>query len=58
MAGSAEVSKQTMALALQWLRDEVSTSYVQKKLGAKQVSQAIYKMAVALRAARRKGLLK
>lgn len=47
-----------MALALQWLRDEVSTSYVQKKLGAKQVSQAIYKMAVALRAARRKGLLK
>ena len=58
MPKSKAVPKPFMRLALQWMRDEISTSQVQKHLGVKQSSQAIYRLGIALRAAQREGLVK
>jgi hypothetical protein len=47
-----------MKLALAWMRDEVGTGEVCKKLGTKHANVAIHRMAIAIRAAVREGLLK
>jgi len=58
MANHREVPKSVQLLAIRWMRDQVTTGEVAKSLKVDQVSQAIYKMAMALRAACREGLLK
>lgn len=52
------VSRKVMDLALQWMRDEVSTSEVQKRVSCKSVNQAVYRMGIAIRQAKRMGMLR
>jgi hypothetical protein len=52
------VSKAAMKTALQWLRGEITTKEAKDRLNVKQVSQAVYKIGIALRAAFRADLLK
>jgi len=47
-----------MKLAIRWVRDEITTREVGAKLGIKTISQVIYTMGSALRAAHREGLIK
>ncbi len=49
-----------MNLAVQWMRDKISTSEVCDQMGWKQtqVTYCVYKLAIALRAACREGLVK
>ena len=52
------VPKAVIACALAWMRGEMTTKQATEKLKVKQVSQAVYKIGIALRAAFRAGLLK
>jgi hypothetical protein len=47
-----------MELSLAWMRDEVSTSEVQRRLKTKATCPTIYRMGVAIRQSYREGLLK
>ena len=44
-------------LSIQWMKDQTTTTEAMEQLKVKQVSQAVYKMGIALRAAWRKGML-
>lgn len=52
-----EIPKETMVLAVRWMRDEVSTREVMEKLMIKGVTQAVYCMGIALRQAKREKVL-
>lgn len=46
-----------MELALGWMRDEITTTQAQRMLKCSSVNQTVYRMAIAIRQARREGLL-
>ncbi len=57
---STRPTDRLMALSVQWMRDKISTSEVCEQMGWKQtqVTYCVYKLAIALRAACREGLVK
>jgi len=58
MERKSDIPTSTKKLAVEWMRDKVTTGEVAVRLGVKQTSQAIYKMGMALREACRDGLIK
>lgn len=53
-----KVNAKIIALAVSWMRGEITTREAKEKLGYTQTSQTVYKMGVALREAWKKGLVK